>query len=560
LTLTKGITWVAVGGPVTVNRSDSGAQTVIIAAGNGEMSFTNFIFDGTTNTTTSVMHLQNGANNKTFIDCTWTCGSGAAQLINFSAAATGITLTRPTFSGTPSTAAINAQGAAGSTVTIADLTVSSFTSARILWVVLDTAAWTIDRGTVAASLTSKAFTFDAGGNVAVKNITATLTNAPDSFFYVATASKTGNVDCVGNNVTYSGTVSDTPVINVTNGTHITTITGNSITANEAGQAQNGIQVSSQSAAVNISDNTVTFNGTTSNTVVPISVQNVAAGSTTLTLSGNTVTSTQVGARGILVGSDTSTAGDNHIDGATITGNTVYLTLDAAGVHGIEYGYNKNGVITGNYVYGGQYGIVIKGNETYTAGYVAYNILQDNSYEEIRVKGVKNLPVYNNTFYLSSGRVIQNGLLYITVNADSGGATSTGTIAKNNTFYSQGGNNTINCDADSASGLTVDNNLHYMASGVSPVYAKVGATQYTGTTAWTDWQTAGYDANGVNGNPQFRSTSDFRTMASGAGINKGVDVGLTTDFLGKPIRGVPDIGAYEFQSVAGGMLMGLGVGF
>jgi peptidoglycan/xylan/chitin deacetylase (PgdA/CDA1 family) len=41
------------------------------------------------------------------------------------------------------------------------------------------------------------------------------------------------------------------------------------------------------------------------------------------------------------------------------------------------------------------------------------------------------------------------------------------------------------------------------------------------------------------------------------INAGTDVGLTTDYLGRPIRGVPDIGAYEFYGAGGRTLLGVG---
>lgn len=474
-TFTKGIAWVAVdgNGTVTVIKSAGAAQGTIIAAGAGVMSFTGFHFSGGDTITTSVVHLQNGANNKTFTDCTFSCGAGAAQLINFSAAATGIAITRPTFTGTPSVSAITATSAGASTVTVTDMTVSSFTSARVVYVSADTAGWTVTGGTITASLTSKAFAFDAHGAVSVSGVTATLTNTPDGFFHVATAAKTGAVTFTNNTITYSGTVSDTPIINVTDGDHITVITGNSITANAAGQAQPGIYVAAQNTAVNVSNNTVTFNGTTSNTVIPIRIAGAAGEATTLTLSGNTVLSTQTGAQAILVGTDLTGTGDNVIDGATISGNSITLVSNAA-VHGIEYGYNKNGTIKGNYVYGGRYGIVIKGNETYASGGVFYNILKDQSYEGIRVKGVKNLLVYNNTFYLSSGRSISNGLLYVTVNADSANATSTGTVVKNNIFVADGGNNLINCDANSSTGLTPDYNLYYMASGIAPIYSLTGA--------------------------------------------------------------------------------------
>lgn len=59
---------------------------------------------------------------------------------------------------------------------------------------------------------------------------------------------------------------------------------------------------------------------------------------------------------------------------------------------------------------------------------------------------------------------------------------------------------------------------------------------------------------------FTQSYDGSLKAGSPAINAGVDVGLTTDYLGKPIRGTPDIGAYEFQSVYGGFMMGLGVGF
>jgi hypothetical protein len=59
---------------------------------------------------------------------------------------------------------------------------------------------------------------------------------------------------------------------------------------------------------------------------------------------------------------------------------------------------------------------------------------------------------------------------------------------------------------------------------------------------------------------FTDASDYRLRAGSPAINAGTDVGLTTDFDGKPIRGVPDIGAYEFQSVGGGLGMGIIYGF
>jgi hypothetical protein len=50
------------------------------------------------------------------------------------------------------------------------------------------------------------------------------------------------------------------------------------------------------------------------------------------------------------------------------------------------------------------------------------------------------------------------------------------------------------------------------------------------------------------------TEDRRPKSGSPAINAGVDVGLTTDADGKPIVGLPDIGAYEYQPTASGLLM------
>jgi hypothetical protein len=39
--------------------------------------------------------------------------------------------------------------------------------------------------------------------------------------------------------------------------------------------------------------------------------------------------------------------------------------------------------------------------------------------------------------------------------------------------------------------------------------------------------------------------DFTLTSTSPAINAGAIVGLTTDYLGNPIVGIPDIGAYEY---------------
>ncbi len=74
--------------------------------------------------------------------------------------------------------------------------------------------------------------------------------------------------------------------------------------------------------------------------------------------------------------------------------------------------------------------------------------------------------------------------------------------------------------------------------------------YSTSTGDRNWKAQGEDtlpethATSINADPLFRSATDYRLKAGSPAINAGTDVGLTTDFLGFPIIGTPDIGAYE----------------
>jgi parallel beta-helix repeat protein len=49
---------------------------------------------------------------------------------------------------------------------------------------------------------------------------------------------------------------------------------------------------------------------------------------------------------------------------------------------------------------------------------------------------------------------------------------------------------------------------------------------------------------ITTNPLFISSTNFRLQSESPCINAGIDVGLLSDYLGNPIIGIPDIGAYE----------------
>jgi len=125
---------------------------------------------------------------------------------------------------------------------------------------------------------------------------------------------------------------------------------------------------------------------------------------------------------------------------------------------------------------------------------------------------------------------------ISANSSSSGVAISGA---NNAFYNLTVYGATTYGFDVNEDTTIDNSVAY-GSGVSDANI-AGGKIVTGTHNIYD----GTD-------PIFRSTSDYRLRAGSPAINAGVDVGLTTDYLGNPIIGLPDIGAYENIPVGGNM--------
>ena len=63
--------------------------------------------------------------------------------------------------------------------------------------------------------------------------------------------------------------------------------------------------------------------------------------------------------------------------------------------------------------------------------------------------------------------------------------------------------------------------------------------------------SGWDTNGLWEDPLMTdpANGDFTLQVTSPCINAGVDVGLTEDYAGNPIVGLPDIGAYEYPGGA-----------
>jgi len=92
-------------------------------------------------------------------------------------------------------------------------------------------------------------------------------------------------------------------------------------------------------------------------------------------------------------------------------------------------------------------------------------------------------------------------------------------------------------------LISDNNLIFNTKAISVYYTPT--TNWVAPMTWSAYKTTtGQDAHSINAYPQFIN-GELKLQSTSPGINGGVNVGLSTDYLGSPIKGLPDIGAFEY---------------
>lgn len=406
------------------------------------------------------------------------------------------------------------------------------------------------------------FHLSGSSNVTISSNTVTLSGTPASFVNMTTLSKTGAVTISDNTVTYSSATSSAAVINITGTSHAVNVLRNTFYAQGPTQAQSIIALTNQTTP-EVSDNIIYTNGS-SNNVAHIYIVSTGTNVGVAKVYRNQSYSTSINGQVILVGYDVTSAGNNKLDGSEIVGNKVYgplyydRTIAAAGTHAIEFGWNKDGKIEKNYVNGSPYGIVVKGGGDDYLGQngVRYNTLidvggtvEDATNSNIRIKGVSNVPVYQNTIYLSSGYYAKFGAIHITENFDDtvNHYPATGTLIKNNIFMVPANVKTINLvnDGSSIVASDVDYNIHYTQTGLG-FSTNIGATAYSAWSGAGSWQTAGYDAHGYFTNPLFLSSSNYNLQSISPAIDSGVDVSLISDYSSNSTYGLPDIGSYEYQ--------------
>jgi hypothetical protein len=222
-------------------------------------------------------------------------------------------------------------------------------------------------------------------------------------------------------------------------------------------------------------------------------------------------------------------------------------------HGI--GYSDNNIIRYNLVYGNNFVNIHAEHNTYTQCY--YNIVYGGdaaikvtgSYAPIGIEfgdfsheaGDNNAynTVYNNTIYdfpNSAGIYLTGG---------NGGVANTciNNLVKNNivfnskyALWAENG-----CENDGTNGT---GNVYIYNNWGTPAtnWLWWGTNKYSTLNAWV---TASDQVNNLASDPLFVSTTNFHLKGSSPARRAGTNVGLTTDYAGRPVLNPPCIGAYEY---------------
>jgi hypothetical protein len=144
-------------------------------------------------------------------------------------------------------------------------------------------------------------------------------------------------------------------------------------------------------------------------------------------------------------------------------------------------------------------------------------------------------LYNNVFYNNKNALAPTHGYGINLRITGNGSLT----VKNNIVY--GNNVDLYTDISGTFSFTSDYNCWNVGSSSTLLVYQTTAYNFT------NYKTASsQDAHSLNEDPLFISTSNFHLQAGSPTINAGVDVGLTEDYEGNPIVGIPDISAYEYN--------------
>lgn len=257
--------------------------------------------------------------------------------------------------------------------------------------------------------------------------------------------------------------------------------------------------------------------------------------------GNNLTISSPGGHGIIVGNEVTGSRSTYLTDPQIYSNTIISSENVTTtIHGIMFGYIKNGLGWNNYSSGNNIDYIIKGSlDTTFLNNIAVNptSVGGATGQALRMKGANNGQFINNTVINTNAS--RNGS-DVPFYADADTADSTGSYI-NNSVYSN--KNFLDYVYVQSSSIISFSNNNYYGSNINFNYSN---TVYSTILSWQDAKesTASVaDPNFLNINSSYALTSTSTLID--AGTSNGL-TSTTTDYLGNPIYGTPDIGAYEYQ--------------
>jgi hypothetical protein len=144
--------------------------------------------------------------------------------------------------------------------------------------------------------------------------------------------------------------------------------------------------------------------------------------------------------------------------------------------------------------------------------------------------VDNINIWNNVI-VGSGSSPRNGIYLPTADE------VTNINIKNNVITGFGNApifGEVQASGGSIDTMSIENNLFYNNGNSNvPRYSSITPSNLV-------------YRNNIFANPLFVSSSNFHLQSTSPAINKGLNVGLTEDYEGNSIVGLPDIGAFEYQ--------------
>lgn len=274
-------------------------------------------------------------------------------------------------------------------------------------------------------------------------------------------------------------------------------------------------------------------------------------------------------------------------GLTPSGNPIYALATSTDRDGCDFQNISDTLIEHNEISGAKYGAGISvWNDTASTTDFNNNIIRKNYVHDLAGGTVGNGIVYDAG---TSNNSVHQCDIYYNIIANFG-ASAAGIKANhtqdstnhskiaNNVIYNGGigiylfsgadyyeiKNNIVHtCTTLARSDVALGNNVwsyncYKDGNSGTPFYANGSARN------WAYWTgTLGADATGsITSDPLFANTggsyalaTDFKLQAGSPCINAGTDVGLTEDYGGFPLKGLPDIGAWELQVVPNAVLLG-----